>query len=632
MKKNILSILSLFILVAVIFSACEPETYTLGKAVSKADLEYTITPNPADPNMLILKSLTPNATPLWITPMGRSTRLIDTVRLAFPGEYKFQYGAMSAGGFVQADEVTISVTTSNLSYVNDPLWTLLTGGVGKEKTWVLDLNAESTTKYFAGPLFFYGTNNGWLAGGDNGCYGADCWNWSPDYKGNSWLMTAGDYGSMTFSLKGNAVITVEHKMLGRNQTGTYFLDADAKTLKMTDAAPLHDAGRDGVVIDWGALKVLSLTENTMQLAALRDPALSGEGACLLVYNFITKEYSDNWVPEEKGDPNINVDLGGQSAGDLIARTNSKVWALSSETPFNWASLEGAMLNNWDKLSDYPEWAEFNAEAAAIVGKNKIEFVGDGTVKFTDSDANETEGTYTIDEATNIITFEGAKPAFKMGGWAVAEPNALNQWRIVKTKKTGSTITDIWFGKRDAVKPEYMVFHFVLASSAVDPAVEAKKLIISALCGPTGTRSFKVSDSWHVDWVNADLSGGWTSATTFADDFTSNNWVWTQEVKDALQEPRLTFTLTNGVVTCTKTQDGNTTTANVTIDAMNSKITVDMDLIEFKGSANWLPKYGPTWNITRTDLANITADGMWLGVPTVGKEATEKTIIHYVVAE
>ena len=99
-----------------------------------------------------------------------------------------------------------------------------------------------------------------------------------------------------------------------------------------------------------------------------------------------------------------------------------------------------------------------------------------------------------------------------------------------------------------------------------------------------------------------------------------------------KEPRLTFTLTNGVVTCTKTQDGNTTTANVTIDAMNSKITVDMDLIEFKGSANWLPKYGPTWNITRTDLANITADGMWLGVPTVGKEATEKTIIHYVVAE
>jgi hypothetical protein len=47
---------------------------------------------------------------------------------------------------------------------------------------------------------------------------------------------------------------------------------------------------------------MSLTENTLQLAVLRDPELSGEGACLLVYNFISKEYYDNWTPGEQEEP------------------------------------------------------------------------------------------------------------------------------------------------------------------------------------------------------------------------------------------------------------------------------------------------------------------------------------------
>ena len=38
--------------------------------------------------------------------------------------------------------------------------------------------------FYAGPMFFYGTDNAWLEGGDNGCYGTDCWNWSPEWKGN----------------------------------------------------------------------------------------------------------------------------------------------------------------------------------------------------------------------------------------------------------------------------------------------------------------------------------------------------------------------------------------------------------------------------------------------------------------
>ncbi len=610
------------------FYACKPEEFSIGEMISKDQLKYSISQDKNDPNMIILESLTPGVTPLWVTPMGRSTQLKDTVKIPFAGEYTFTYGVESAGGYVQADNYVLNLTTNNLNYVDDPLWTLLTGGVGKEKTWVLDLNADAVSKYFIGPLFFYGTDDSWVTVTDKQTVTGDSWNWSPDYPGNSWLMAAGDYGTMTFSLKGGAKITVDHKMLGKTQTGTYFLDASAKTLKMTDAGILHDSGRDKVVIDWGNLKVLSLTENTMQLAALRDPALSGEGACLLVYNFISKDYSDNWVkPEPEGDPNFDF---GLDQGEMLAVNKTKTWSLSSDTPFNWYGIDGTELNAWSKNTDYPDWAGYNASYASYVSACQIQFSSDGAVKTVDGDGVEAEGTYAIDETTNTLTFTGITPAFKMGSWAVATTTAANQWKILKIKKTGSAVTDIWFGKRDPSKSEYMGFHFVLGASAgSDPVAEAKKAIIKALCG-TSSKSFKVSDSWHVDWCDGNYSGGWTTATTFADDFTSNSWVWTAEVKQSIQDPRLTFSVNNGEVTCTKTQDGVTTSAGVTIDGANNTIKIDMDLIKFGGAANWLPSYGPNWKICRNDLADIDSKGMWLGVPS-GKD-NETLIIHYVVAQ
>ena len=628
MKNRLFILLVSFLATAWLFNGCTPEEYEMGEVISKSQLNFSITPDANDPNKIILESLTPGVTPLWITPLGRSTKVVDSVKIAFPGEYNFVYGVQSSGGFVQADTVTVNITTTNLDYVNDKLWEYLTGGVGEEKTWYLDLDAEATSKYFAGPLYFAGLSWGW----GNECVDeVDCWSWEPDWAGNSWLMPAGDYGSMTFSLKGNALVTVDHKMLGRVENGTYFLDADTKTLKMTDAGPLHDAGRDGHVIDWGDLRVISLTENTMQLAALRDEALSGEGPVWLIYNYISKEYSESWVPEDQGDPEIDVDLGGGSASDLISVSTSKTWTLSIESPFNYASLEGELLNSWESVDDYPDWAGYGVEDQVSVSNCKIQFVNDGSVVITNNDGVESEGTYSVEEGTNVITFDGVTPNFQMGDWAVATTTAQNQWKIVKTGKTGDIVTDIWFGKRDEVKPEYMVYHFKLGSSDVDPAEIARKQIIDAICGPTGTRSFRVSDTWHVDWLNADYEGGWTSETTFGDDFTSNSWVWTEAVKAGLQDPRLTFTLDAGTVTCTRTQNGETTSVEVIIDGENSTLTIDMDLIAFEDAASWLPTYGPTWKICKNPTSAIETDGMWLGVPTPGN-AEEVTAIHYVIAE
>jgi hypothetical protein len=631
MKRNLIYVLSALFSLMLIISACTPEEFELGEPISKSELNYTITQDPTDPNMVILESLTPGLTPNWTTPMGRSNRVKDTVKLAFAGEYKFVYGVLSDGGFVQDDTVKLTITTTNLSYVDDPMWTMLTGGVDEEKTWLLDLDADGGSKFFNGPLYFAGLSYGY---GNECIDDVDCWSWNPDWAGNSWLMPAGDYGTMTFSLKGNALIHADHKMLGRVENGTYFLDAKGKKLSMTDASPLHDAGRDGQVVNWGDLQIISMTENTMQLAALRDQALSGEGPVWLIYNYISKSYSDNWAPViYEGDPEINVDLGNGTAQDLIAVTTTKTWSLSPDSPFDWATLEGELMNGWQTVGDYPGWAAYTVADQADVAKNKIIFSANGDVKTIDSDGVEAEGTHSVEEGTNIISFEGIVPYFKMGGWAVATTTAENQWKIVKTKKTGSTVTDIWFGRRDPDKPEYMVYHFVLGSSDVDPVEENRKKIIAALTGPTGTRSFRVSDTWHVDWLAGDLTGGWTSPTTFADDFASNSWVWTEAVKQGLQEPRLTFTNDGGQITVTKLQDGVTTSASVVIDAASNTLTIEMDLIAFEDAASWLPTYGPVWYICKTDLSVIETEGMWLGdLGVSGGGSPEVTAIHYIIAD
>lgn len=466
MNTKIFKIYILLLGMVLALFACQPEEYNLGKVLSKADLKYTITQNPDDPNMVILESTTPGVTPLWITPMGRSIRVKDTLRFPFAGEYQFIYGVESAGGLVQADSYTLNITTNNFDYVNNPLWTLLTGGVGHSKTWVLDLFpkdvAPSYAKYFKGPLYFYGTNDSWESVTDGVAVGGDSWNWQADWTGNgSWLFgseTRLDYGTMTFDLIDGAHLKTNHLILGRQENGTFMLDATNHTMRTTDAYILHDASRDGVVVDWGAIKVLSLTENTMQLAVLRDPALSGEGACLLVYNYISKDYSDNWVAPATAEPEPTLPDGWQ---DAVSQVVSKkiVWKLSENNPLDWATLDGTLMNGWKVPSDYPDW--LGTPNPSVYNKFSMTMnSSDGTVTFVKPDGTETSGNYTLDEK-GIYSFDIPVPTFTIVNWASFYADAKNQLRILRIEKDATgAVTGMWLGARDAVNPQYTAFHLI----------------------------------------------------------------------------------------------------------------------------------------------------------------------------
>lgn len=167
-----------------------------------------------------------------------------------------------------------------LEYYKDPIFTQLTGGIGKEKTWALDLDAKGLSAKFKGPLYFSGVDYGW----DNQCSkaGGDCWLYDPNYE--SWMGAAQDYGTMTLGLKGGSaepVAKVNQKGITKSGmfSGSYFFDVKTKTMSFINVVPLN-MGRDQV---YSKAYVISLKEDRMQLG-FRDPVKSE----MAIYNYIRK--------------------------------------------------------------------------------------------------------------------------------------------------------------------------------------------------------------------------------------------------------------------------------------------------------------------------------------------------------
>ena len=153
-------------------------------------------------------------------------------------------------------------------------------------TWYIDLDQFGTSCVFDGPLYYYGTDDTWASVTDGDIVAGDSWSWCPKWSENTWIQAAADFGTMTFSEDGKVVVND----LGNNTTyeGTYTIDAASKTLSLEGAKILHLPNIDAVVTNWSTdLKIMSLTDKSMQIAALRDN--SSEGPCLLVHNYVTED-------------------------------------------------------------------------------------------------------------------------------------------------------------------------------------------------------------------------------------------------------------------------------------------------------------------------------------------------------
>ncbi len=465
--KNIKTISALLLALLFIVS-CQKDEYSMGETLSPSEIDFEVIQDydtDAGGNTVILKFNTPGATPVWNYGTGKSTRAVDTVQYAFQGDYTINLQAITRGGVVDLDPVTVEVTDDNLNYVSDPLWEALTGGVGESRTWYLDLDEEGNSKYFLGPLYFYGTDNGWLAGGeawdggDTGCYGEDCWTWAPEYSSNTWLMPTGDYGSITFDLQGGPNVSANHLMLPElgEQNGTFFLDRNEHTLSLNDVEILHSANNDDCVNDWTETRILSLTEDAMQLGVFRRADCDGEA--LLTYNFISEDYVEDYVPETE---EAGVDEGFEpefEEGELLemltgGKASGRVWELDAEgNPVDWLASGIGWTENADSSRD---WG-WNADWDAVAADSWIRFDQWNGLNYTRyQNGEETTGTFSIDEETNEITLEENTLIGVEGNWMAPTTNTI---KVVKA--TENYLDDgIWFGTNyNEETDEWLVFHY-----------------------------------------------------------------------------------------------------------------------------------------------------------------------------
>jgi len=458
--KNKFKIVYIFLGIALLFTACTPKEYELGALLDKSALTYSITQDATDPNMVVLKSLTPGVTPQWITPQGRSILAQDTVKIAFPGTYKFVYGVESDGGLVQADTVTLNITTTNLSYVNDPLWTMICGGVGHEKTWLLDITADGVSKYFKSPRYFTGNDENWYTFHEHlvtkdkltddqikAKYGlTDIWLYDPTWKETGWMwgeMPAADYGTMTFDLKGGAAhATVNHLTIAAfgTQDGTFLLDVTNHTLQLNNAAILHPSAIESQAKNgWDNVRILTLTDDYMQINI--------PGAHML--NFISKDYADKWVPsvvnyaEPKKTTFEQADLVGTWKYNTVCQSWIGWEVQGSKTG-------GELLNNWptrvDMLKDLVSWGG-SASTITNADGNLYVFNADGICTL-----NGVANTYTVSKG--IITF--------------GTPLTGTEWSLIYISLTGNKVSvlnvtsrdkkpyassGIWLGQRNGDKNE-----------------------------------------------------------------------------------------------------------------------------------------------------------------------------------
>ena len=199
------------------------------------------------------------------------------------------------------------------------------------KTWKIDLDEEGNCALWDGPLYFYGTEDSWetVTNGVVLGEGHDSWSWCAKYSENSWIATPKDFGTMTFTADGKVI--VDDKGNGQYYEGTYTVDTNNYTITLKDAKILHLDNYDNIVSNWSTkLKILSLSENGLQIGAVRDQNTT-EGPCLLVHN-----YADATLVGGRG-KETSFDNSKLLYGDLEGKGNLRLemyneWGSSKADP------------------------------------------------------------------------------------------------------------------------------------------------------------------------------------------------------------------------------------------------------------------------------------------------------------
>jgi hypothetical protein len=461
MKKMNLKLLAAFVgaLMVVLISSCQKDEETPGvdyNPVLNANFSYVVNGN----NVVFTTTIPGN---VWFTCNGVDYPTVDktvTVFLANAGTYIFTCSTLGSGSTLTSDDFDIVILQDDLSFLDEGVWKLLTGGQGHSKTWVLDINADGeVTNLWYAPVAYSGKD------GDPYYYwdyiptdstDVTYLNWSPKYSDNTWLMPAMDYGTMTFTANDQTLTTVRPAEDVTSETGTVAIDLETMLMTLTGTTICRDLGRITDVEDWQHFRIYKITENSMSLGVKRVLDGGNPGPWVVLYNFVTKTYKDAYVAPEIVITDPVVDL---PSINLVG-----TWKFVKETPINWyefnntVPLDWAFSNAWNGLADYEasSWAGYVTADTTNLMKQSLTFNANMTFSAVDSSNTTKTGNYTYNSTTGVVSFD-AYAKFQIGTtWmnAITKVDPPVDWRIVRKEEDGS----IWFGLQETPS-KYKSVHF-----------------------------------------------------------------------------------------------------------------------------------------------------------------------------
>lgn len=451
-------IYSLIASVLLIFSACSPDEYDLGKKTYVADdlvegIAFTVTPDTQDPNTIHLQSLVSGVTPLWETPQGRSQKESLDIELPFSGEYSVTFGVTTPGGVVYGEPYKFTVKANNFNMLSDEKWANLAGGVGKTRKWV-PMDGDYGIGHCTGPVMYLNPDNvnNDSSNSSDLMFGSNNWkpNWDPGFQ--DWLIPASDpYMSsyMTFGLDAANGCTAEvfrnDASGGTLMKGKFSLNlSDAKhpTITFTDCYSLHNAGFDDVCSNYTLdLKILELTPYLLQVATMRT---NSEGAWWLVWNFISEEAQQDpsLIPTDAPDVLEPADVQLPTIDELETKLfttdingvtyvgNEMRYLINAEMPYDWMWWNGGS-SKWESVTG----GKYGTTWAPVAGDeiSDFEFVISKSKDGYKWEDGTNSGSFTV--AGNLLKFADSNGA----PYEVTFLTAANDNRTVEVKGSEFTV-------------------------------------------------------------------------------------------------------------------------------------------------------------------------------------------------
>ena len=405
---------------AFLLAACTPDDHSLSMPdLQPADLvqgkAYTVDVDAQ--NTITLKSLLDKSyNCYWIHPNGRAQGNVATLALPFAGTYEVTFGVDTRGGVVYGAPYQFQINTNNMSLLEDPLYTYLTGGVGQSKKWVpvdKDYGVGSCT----GPVMYCNPDDVLNDGSASKDIGINHMNpnWDPGFQ--SWLIPQDSpymKSSMTFTLddQNGCTVSVYRAEEDKTYNGKWNLlveDKNHPTLSFTDAFALHNVGFDEVCANYTTnIVITQLTPYLLQLATMRT---NSEGPWWIIWNYIAEDVQNGTVEI----PSDEVELLNPATPSLpeIEGLEKKLFT----TDINGVEFEGAEMTYQVSTDAAYDWMWWNGASSAWESVTKGNYGTNWAPKWDEDAVAENEltltkkGAWSYGDKSGSYTIDGSKIIF-----------------------------------------------------------------------------------------------------------------------------------------------------------------------------------------------------------------------------